>query len=234
MTGTDEVTLAAVRQRLAEGRDALGEMTPRPPVATVLARARRRRAGRRLTAAGASVTAACLAVTVAYSSQNHLLPGQTHLSAHAHQPVHAHLAASWSVDTNPNGKVTFRMRDTSDPDRLQQALAQAGVPALVRWGEICLARGRHVLLPTLGILTGPGRQQPGTPQLESVFLAEGGPKVLDFTWTINPANIPAGAHFVISAVPASAAAPGHIRVAWEFVPVSAPVDCTSTPPKLDG
>jgi hypothetical protein len=117
---------------------------------------------------------------------------------------------------------------------LQQALAQAGVPALVRWGEICLARGRHVLLPTLGILTGPGRQPPGTPQLESVFLAEGGYKVLDFTWTINPANIPAGTHFVISAVPASKATAGHIRAAWEFVPASVPVNCTSTPPKLDG
>jgi hypothetical protein len=91
-----------------------------------------------------------------------------------------------------------------------------------------------VLLPTLGILTGPDRQPPGTPQLESVFLAEGGYKVLDFTWTINPANIPAGTHFVISAVPASKATAGHIRAAWEFVPVSAPVDCTTTPPPLDG
>ena len=30
MTGTDAVTLAAVQQRLAEARDALGELTPRP------------------------------------------------------------------------------------------------------------------------------------------------------------------------------------------------------------
>jgi hypothetical protein len=231
MTGTDDAALAVLRDRLARARDSLGELPPGPPAAAVFRRARRRRAGRRLAAAGASVAAACLAVTVAYSGQGQPPPvPRTHLPV----AVHARLAASWSVDTNANGTVTFRLRDTSDPARLEQVLTQAGVPALVRWGEICLARGRHVLLPTLGILTGPGKHLPGEQQLESVFLAEGGPKVLDFTWTINPANIPAGAHFVISAVPAAAAAPGHIRVAWEFVPVSAPVNCTATPPPLDG
>src|SRR5690349_20090110 len=103
MTDTDEVTLAVVRQRLAEARDALGDLPPRPAVRTVIGRARRRRAGRRLAAATASVAAAGLALTVAYFSQNHQPPGQARLPAqasgpaHAHGPVHVHLAASWSV-----------------------------------------------------------------------------------------------------------------------------------------
>jgi hypothetical protein len=65
--------------------------------------------------------------------------------------VHVHLAA-WSVDTNPNGTVTFKLRNTSHPAQLQHALAEAGIPAIVRWGEVCLAKGRHVLLPTAGFV----------------------------------------------------------------------------------
>jgi len=240
MTDTDEATLAAVQQRLAEARDALDDLPPRPAVTAVLARARRRRAGRRLAAASASVAAASLAVTVAYSAQNQQPPGQAHLPgqaggpAHARglAPVHVHLAASWSVDTNADGTVTFRMRDTADPHRLQHALRQAGVPAQVHWGQICLAPGRHAL-SVKGIMTGPGGHT--GPKLQSVITADGGgSKLMGISWTVNPARIPAGAHFVISAVPAAAAAPGHIRVAWEFVPVSAPVNCTATPPPLDG
>jgi hypothetical protein len=47
-----------------------------------------------------------------------------------------------------------------------------------------------------------------------------------WSFTINPAKIPAGAQFVISAV-----SPGHVRgnhqvqAEWEMVPASAPVTC---------
>lgn len=236
MTDTDEVTLAVVRQRLAAARDALDDLPPRPAVTTVIGRARRRRAGRRLAAASASVAAASLAITVAYSSQDHQPPGQTRLPvrasghAHAHGPVHVHLAASWSVDTNADGTVTFRMRDTADPARLQSALRQAGVPAQVHFGEICLARGRHGL-SAKGILAGPGGHT--GPKLQSVITADGGgSKVMGITWTIHPASIPDGARLVLSAVPASKVTAGHIQATWELVPASAPVSCTSTPPKL--
>src|SRR6185312_4816529 len=117
MTGTDDAALAVLRDRLARARDSLGELPPGPPAAAVFRRARRRRAGRRLAAAGASVAAACLAVTVAYSGQGQPPPvPRTHLPV----AVHARLAASWSVDTNANGTVTFRLRDTSDPAQLEQ------------------------------------------------------------------------------------------------------------------
>jgi hypothetical protein len=135
------------------------------------------------------------------------------------------------VDTNADGTVTFRMRDTADPRRLQHALREAGVAAQVHWGEICLARDRHALLSTTGIMTGPGGHT--GPKLQSVFMT-GGSKLMSITWTINPARIPASAHFVISAVPARAASAGRVLAAWELMPASAPVNCTSTPPKLDG
>jgi hypothetical protein len=144
------------------------------------------------------------------------------------------------VDTNADGTVTFRMLDTSDPARLQHALKQAGVPALVRFGQICLARGPHALLPTRGVVTGPGRSAHTGPKLQSIVMAAGtgkmaaGAKLLGWTWTIHPAAIPDGARFVISAVPASKAIAGHVQAAWELVPASAPLDCTATPPALGG
>jgi hypothetical protein len=140
--------------------------------------------------------------------------------------VHVHLAA-WSVDTNPDGTVAFRLRSTSQPARLQRVLAQAGVPATVRRGKICLARGRHVLLPTQGIVSYlNGKPTP----LGSVFLLMGGHganKPLNWSWIITPAKIPQGARFVISAVPNGVSA-SHIQAAWEFVPNSAPVTCAKS------
>ena len=65
--------------------------------------------------------------------------------------MHVHLAA-WSVDTHPNGTVTFNLLQVSRPARLQHVLAEAGVPARVRWGKICLARPRHVLLSAEGFV----------------------------------------------------------------------------------
>jgi hypothetical protein len=232
MTDTDDGTLAVVRDRLAEARDALGGLPPGPPVTAVLQRARRRRAGRWLAAAGGTATAAGLAVAVAYSAQTPPQPGQAQPPAPGHEPapVHVHLAAAWSVDTNADGTVTFRLRDTSDPSRLQKALRQATVPAVVRFGQICLAPGRGAV--PKGALAGPG-QHTG-PKMQSVITANGtgGGKLLSLTWTISPAKIPSGTRLVISAVRPAAAPAGTVRAAWEFVPAGAPLGCTSTPPKL--
>jgi hypothetical protein len=142
--------------------------------------------------------------------------------------VHVHLAA-WSVDTNPNGTVTFKLRSISDPARLEHVLAEAGVPAMVRSGEICLAQGRHVLLPTQGIVT----DLNGRPtRMSSVFLLNGtggGPnKLLNWSWTINPPKLPSNAHFVISGIPGHHIPASQIQAAWEFVPTSAPVKCAKS------
>ena len=102
--------------------------------------------------------------------------------------VHVNLAA-WSVNTNPDGTVSFRLRNTSHPRQLQRALAQAGVPALVRWNEVCLAHQRN-LLSTLGIVRDPKNI---SPKLESVLLLGGGSRGQRWqnaVWTITPSKMP--------------------------------------------
>jgi hypothetical protein len=211
---TDDATLTALRNRLAEVRDSISGVRMTRPASEIFASARKRRSRRVLAAAGAACAAIGIALALAVPA------GQA-------RPVHVHLAA-WSVDTNPNGTVTFRLRNTSQPARLQHVLAEAGVPALVRRGEICLAEGRHVLLLTQGIVSYlNGRPTP----LGSVFLLMGGhgaSKPLNWSWTITPSKIPQGARFVISAVPGHRVSASHIQAAWEFVPGSAPVTCAKS------
>jgi hypothetical protein len=54
--------------------------------------------------------------------------------------VHVHLAA-FSVDSNTDGTVTVKLtkEQTLDPATLQNALAQAGIPADIRINEFCHA-----------------------------------------------------------------------------------------------
>jgi hypothetical protein len=217
---TDDAMLTVLTNRLAEVRDSVSGVRMTRPASEIFASASKRRSRRVLAVAGAACAAIGIVVALAASA------GQA-------RPVHVHLAA-WSVDTNPNGTVTFKLRNTSQPARLQHVLAQAGVPAMVRRGEICLAQGRHVLLPTQGIIKVTGvsvyvngrRTQPG-----SVFLLMGAPgasKPLNWSWTITPSKIPQSARFVISAVPGDRVSPDHIQAAWEFVPSSAPVTCAKS------
>ncbi len=211
---TDDAALTALASRLAAVRDSMSGVRMTRPASEIFARANKRRSRRVLAAAGAACAAIGIALALA-------------VPASQARPVHVHLAA-WSVDTNPNGTVTFKLRNTSQPARLQHVLAQAGVPAMVRRGEICLARGRHVLLPTQGIVSYlNGRPTP----LGSVFLLMGGhgpSKPLNWSWTITPSKIPQGDRFVISAVPGHRVSASHIQAAWEFVPASAPVTCAKS------
>ena len=212
----DNRTLTVVKDHLAEAQQSLGDMPARPPVSEIFARVGKRRRRRAI----AAVTAACAVIGLAVAL---VLPSGTQPG-----PVHVHLAA-WSVDTNPDGSVTFKLRSVSHPARLQRVLAEAGVPAMVRSGEICLAQGRHVLLPTQGIVTFlNGRLT----SLGSVFLLGGngnGPnKLLNWAWTITPAKIPGDAHFVISSIPGGHLPANRIQAAWEFVPKSAHVNCAAS------
>ncbi len=212
---TDDATRTALTNRLAAVRDSVSGVRMTRPASEIFASATKRRSRWVLAAAGAGCAAAGIAVALALPSGSQA------------RPVHVHLAA-WSVDTNPNGTVTFTLHNTSQPARLQHVLAEAGVPAMVRRGEICLAQGRHVLLPTQGIVSFlNGRPTP----LGSVFLLMGGhgaSKPLNWSWTITPAKIAQGARFVISAVPGDRVSPAHIQAAWEFVPASAPVTCAKS------
>lgn len=212
----DDPMRTVIRDHLAEAQHALGDMPAGVPASEIFARVSKRRRRRAVAALAAACAVIGLAVALA-------LPSGTQP-----RPVHVHLAA-WSVDTNPGGTVTFRLRSVSHPAQLQRVLAEAGVPVMVRSGEICLAQGRHVLLPTRGIVTFlNGRLTP----LGSVFLLGGngsGPnKLLNWAWTIAPAKIPGNAHFVISSIPGGHVPANRIQAAWEFVPKSAHVNCAAS------
>jgi hypothetical protein len=219
----EDSALTALTDHLREVRDSLGEVHMRVPASAIFAGARKRRR-RGLAAAGT----ACAAVAAAVALTLTLAPGsQT-------RQVHVHLAA-WSVDTNPNGTVAFELRNASQPARLQHVLAEAGVPAMVRWGEICLAQGRHVLLPTEGFVRETGAKvfvngRPSQPEsiLEMISTNPSNNKGLNWSWTITPSKMPKGAWFVISAVPAERVASGHIQAVWEFVPSNAHVTCAKS------
>jgi hypothetical protein len=212
----DDRTLTVIRDHLAEAQHSLGDMPAGVPANEIFARVGKRRRRRAI----AALAAACAVVGLTLAAA---LPSGTQLRS-----VHVHLAA-WSVDTNPDGSVTFKLRSVSHPARLQRVLAEAGVPAMVRSGEICLAQGRHVLLPTQGIVS----DLNGRPtSLGSVFLLGGngsGPdKLLNWAWTIDPSKISSNAHFVISSIPGGHIPANRIKAAWEFVPTSAHVNCTAS------
>jgi hypothetical protein len=218
----DDHAQTIIRDRLAQARDGLGEMAPSVPASEIMARVGRRRARRRLI----SAAAACAAVGL--TTLGLVLAPESHVpafpSASQARSVHVTLAA-WSVNTNPDGTVSFQLRSIAQPARLQQVLADAGIQAMVRWGQICLAQGTHVTLPTWGFVkvNGLAGAQPGA----AFLLMSGGDftGMLNWSWTITPAKIPPGTQFVISALPGNRVPPGDIQAEWEFVLASAPVKC---------
>ena len=127
----DDPALAAVSHRLTQARDLLADEHMTIPASEIIARDKRRRARHWLAAGGAACAAIGLAVALTIAPGRSARPG----------PGHAQLAA-WTVHTNPDGTVTFTLQNTSHAAQLQRALAKAGVPAVVRSGEICLAGGR--------------------------------------------------------------------------------------------
>jgi len=215
----DDAMLTDIRDSLTEVRDSLPQAHPRIPASEIIVMASRHRTRRGLASAAAAFAAIGLTLTLALL----VLPsgGQAH-------PLHVHVHLdAWSVNTNPNGTVTFNLMQVSQPNQLQHVLAEAGVPARVVWGEVCLAKGQHVLLPTEGFVTfSPSETWPDQPG--SFFGVTGpgtGDPALDWSWTINPAKIPSGARFLISAIPPDSVPPSDYQAVWEFVPESAPVAC---------
>lgn len=213
----DDPVLAALTHRLTEARDALADEHMSIPASEILARGRRRRARDWLMAAAAACAAAGLAVSLTLAAGSHA-PGNPA------QPGPARLAA-WTVVTNPDGTVTFTLRNTSHPVQLEHALARAGVPAVVRWGKICQAGG---LMNTETFVK--GSSAPGLAGGTTAWFAvQGGsdPEAnldLGWSWTVIPSKIPHSGHFVISAVPGSIPA-SDIQALWEFARTSAPVTC---------
>jgi hypothetical protein len=216
----DDEILARARESVSTTRATLAGMHMDTPLQDILARGRAHRV-RRLrqglggTAAAAAVTTLALVLPSAGSGQ-------------ADAQVHVNLAA-WSVNTSPNGTVTFTMRNVSDPTRLQRVLAQAGVPAMVRYGEIC--QPHHSPLPTLGIIDPP---KPLPHGIDGPLILTSGKVLQRLAWVIHPAKMPPGTRFVISEVTPAQVRSGHIEGEWTLTPDSARVTCTATPPAGSG
>jgi hypothetical protein len=213
---TDDPALAAVNHRLTQARDLLAGEHMTIPASEIMARDQRRRARHWKAAAGAACAATGLAVALV------LAPGSPARPA----PGHVQLAA-WTVRANPDGTVTFNLNNTSRPAQLQRALARAGVPAVVRWGEICEAGGPgQPLLDTTGFVTASSAFATG---VASFFASMGGPgrnPNLGWTWTLIPSKIPHDGHFVISAIPGPVPA-DNFQAVWEFAKTSAPITCAA-------
>jgi hypothetical protein len=166
------------------------------------------RAKRAAVCIAAAAVAAAAGVGIAYAVGGH--PAASHPSAgHA---AHIHVAA-FLVDTGPGGTVTVTLlRDYApDPTALRQALAKAGVPALVTVGSVCSA---HVPSSALNqVLTSRRHLADGTTIL-----------------TIVPSAIPAGWELNIGYFEV----PGGNGIHVSLVPEGARLTCSSAPPFVTG
>ena len=210
-----EEALTAVRQSLIAERDALAGVHMERPAEAVIARGRARRLRRRLVQgmSGVAAAGAVLALVLA------LTLGGIALGT---RQMHVNLT-DWSVNTNRNGTVTVKIRELGDSARLQHVLKNAGIPALVRWGELCLAP-RSQYLPTRGIVDGPdyvgGIVHPvwirGEPYANEI-------------WTFSPSRMPPDARYMITAIPLNQVPRNRGGMTWGLIRDSAHLTCTKNP-----
>jgi hypothetical protein len=170
-----------------------------------------------------------VAAAVALAAGVLLLAGGWPVSGHTANAVHVNLAA-WSVNTNPDGTVTFKVKRMADPTRLEHVLAEAGVPAIVRFGENCRAQGRT--LPVQGVVTGPTYVggTAGRPQFVN------GRPYPAWAYTITPSAMPSGARFMISVGPGPDPSNpmNYAWFDWAVVPAGVQVTCGPSVPPVVG
>jgi hypothetical protein len=197
--------LTAIKDRLAEVRDSLGEAYPSIPVTEIIARARRHRVRRRLISGmtGVLVLAAGAAVAV-----TELMPASHPAS---HQP-RVQLAA-WTVVQQPGGIIHVTIRELRDPAGLQATLRADGVPASVSFGN----GQQTACLP----YPGGGFTTSANPALiNSVFP---GPGV-----NIRPSALPSGTGVLLAFTQRSHPQPGVPLIAIEVAVVQASQQCTGS------
>ena len=167
----DDETLAALRSSLTGVKESLTDVHLNRSADAIRARARGRVVRRGLAGVGATGVAAgvSLALTVGGSGPA------------AAPSVHVNLDA-WSVNTLPGGLVYVDVRELQQPTLLRQTLAQAGVPAVVAFGEFCT--------------DGSGDNRTTVEQVLGKTAQGGEPKL-----TINPSAIPAGSELSIGISP---------------------------------
>jgi hypothetical protein len=182
----DDDLLVLVRDRMTRARDDLGSVRMEQPVSAVLHRGRSRRLRHRLygAAAGAGALAVGLGVVGIVGPAAGITGGSPSASATATGTVHVNLDA-WSVNTGANGSVTLLIRQLRDKAGLEQALAAAGIPAVVIFGGSCLYEDFGNASEKIGKLL--GHPKPGVTDVTS---ERGG-------LTLYPAGIPSGDDMVI-------------------------------------
>jgi hypothetical protein len=213
----DEDTLARARARVLN----VASQSTAIPASEITVWHTKPCARRRLAAAAAGCVAIGLAVAALM-----LAPGSPGNSAQP-APEHAQLAA-WTVRANPDGTVTFTLRNTSHPAQLQHALAKAGVPAIVRWGKICEAQGpgQPLIGGEASFMTNGSAMDAGAGAFFATYGGQGTNPDLGWSWTLIPSKIPHSGHFVISAMPGPVPA-DDFQAVWEFAKISAPITCAT-------
>jgi len=120
----DDKLLTAMRSSLTGVKDSLTDVHMDRPVSAITGRARARRLHRGLAAGAAAAVALCVGLSL------------TLTAGPASRSVHVNLDA-WSVNTTSTGKVELTVRELQDRALLERTLADAGVPAVVNFGEFC-------------------------------------------------------------------------------------------------
>jgi hypothetical protein len=172
--------------------------------------ARRQSRVRTYIAVGMATAAIAVGAAVGIEQATHTEHPSTTSSPPSQQPGGANLAA-FTVTTNPDGTVTLSLAQDQifDPATLRQALANAGVAAIVTVGKVCY-------------LAHPPRTYNGSPAQVLRSAQVDGRTVT----TITPSAMPGGTELSIGYFAVSGGGGVHIVL----VPDNAPLTCTTSPP----
>lgn len=192
----DDMLLTAVRSSLTSVKDSLADVHMDRPVSAITGRARARRLRRGLFGGAAAAVALGAGLSLTLTT-----------SPAASRSVHVSLDA-WSVSTTSTGQVELTVRELQDQALLEQTLADAGVPAIVNFGEFCGAAHQA------DNLTG----TTGTHVLGRPVTSGGALLAI----TINPAAIPSGAKLDIGV---QGIGSGHGIFEDEIVKDGSPLSC---------
>jgi hypothetical protein len=204
----DDEMLATMRRSLTGLAESLTDVRMEQPVTTIQGRARGRRRRNGLIGAGTGGLALGLGLALALgggSPASGRSPASG-VSATGIRPVHVNLVA-WSVNTSASGKVYVDIRELQNPALLRRTLADAGVPAIVTFDEICTSAG--------------GRD--GGQYLHQILgkASVGGEARL----VISPAGIPHGSELSIGILPVHKQGFRGLTAAFSLVPTGAKLTC---------
>jgi hypothetical protein len=202
----DDEMLATMRGSLTGLAASLTDVRMEQPVTAIQGRARGRRLRNGVIGAGTGGLALGVGLALAAGGGSAANGG----SASAARSVHVNLDA-WSVNTLSNGKVYIDVRELQNPALLRQTLADAGIPAIVTFGELC---------------TGPAGSDNQYLQQTLGKAEVGGEARL----TIDPAGIPRGSELSIGIVATSKRGVPGLDSSFSLVKIGAQLTCSKPSP----